>query len=151
VHVYYPQAYQQLVYVQGNVLGQCSNSGGFSTNSTGSAPYYVATPASIWYDATTDRTYITLSNFYTLTTGDDLYFDQYRFATPGTWLSANFATQFSNYCPANTTSYKRFSISESYGQTTTSTGIRIYSYGYTNTDNVVCEILNAEGTLENVA
>ena len=151
VHVYYPQAYQQLVYVQGNVLGQCSNSGGFSTNATGSAPYYVATPASIWYDATTDRTYITLSNFYTLSTGDDLYFDQYRFATPGTWLSANFATQFSSYCPANTTSYKRFSIAESYGQTTTSTGIRIYSYGYTNTDNVVCEILNAEGTLENIA
>jgi len=151
VHVYYPQAYQQLVYVQGNVLGQCSNSGGFSTNATGSAPYYVATPASIWFDATTNRTYITLSNFWTLSTGDDLYFDQYRFATPGTWLSANFATQFSSYCPANTTSYKRFPIAESYGQTTTSTGIRIYSYGYTNTDNVVCEILNAEGTLENIA
>jgi len=151
VSVYFPSSYQQLVYVQGNVLGQCSNSGGFSTNATGSAPYYVATPSAIWFDASANRTYIQLGNFWSLSTGDDLYFHPYRFANPGTWLNANFETSFSNYITANATTYKRFSISESFGQTTTSTGIRLTSRGYTNTDIITCEIIGIEGTLENVS
>jgi hypothetical protein len=151
VAVYKPSSYQQLVYLQGNVIGQCSNSGGFSTNATGSAPYYVSTPSAIWFDASTNRTYIQLANFWDLSTGDDLYFHPYRFATPGTWLAANFETSFSNYITANATTYKRFSISESFGQTTTSTGIRLTSRGYTNTDIITCEIIGMEGTLENVS
>ena len=151
VHVYFPSSYQQLIYLQGNVIGQCSNSGGFSTNTTGSAPYYVATPSAIWFDASTNRTYIQLANFYDLSTGDDLYFHPYRFATPGTWLAANYEGSFSNYITANSTTYKRFSISESFGQTTTSTGIRLTSRGYTNTDIITCEIMGIEGTLENVS
>lgn len=149
--VSFPGSFRQLIYVSGNVLDKCSNSGGFSNNTTGSAPYLVGTPASIWYDATTDRTYIVLSNNQVLTTGNTLYFNQYRFASAGTWLAANLTHDFSNYSSANTTGYKRFSISESFGQSVSATGIRIFSYGSFETDNVACRILKAEGTMENVS
>ena len=149
--VSFPAAFRQLIYVSGNVLNECSNSGGFSNNSTGASPYFVGTPASIWYDASTDRTYLMLANNQVLTTGDTLYFNQYRFASAGTWLAANFDHDFSNYSAANTTGYKRFSISESFGQSVSATGIRLFSYGSFETDNVSCRILKAEGTLENVS
>ena len=150
-HVSYPKSYRQLVYVSGNVIDKCSNSGGLSNNTTGSSPYYIASPASIWYDAPNDRTYINLANFWTLSSGDTLYFNQYRFSSAGTWLSANWPRDLSYYCAANTSKYATFSISESLGQSTTATGIRISSYGSFETDNVDCTLLSVNGTMENVS
>ena len=150
-HVSYPKSYRQLVYVSGNVIDKCSNSGGLSNNTTGSSPYYIASPASIWYDAPNDRTYINLANFWTLSSGDTLYFNQYRFSSAGTWLSANWPRDLSYYCAANTSKFSTFSISESLGQSTTATGIRISSYGSFETDNVDCTLLSINGTMENVS
>ena len=150
-HVSYPKSFRQLVYVSGNVIDKCSNSGGLSNNTTGSSPYYIASPASIWYDAPNDRTYINLANFWTLSSGDTLYFNQYRFASAGTWLSANWSRNLSYYCGANTSKFSTFSISESLGQSTTATGIRISSYGSFETENVDCTLLSINGTMENVS
>jgi len=149
--------YQQLISIAGNQLDKIDLAGGVAANDDASGTYEPASMYAIYYDAVSNKTFMQISAFQNVfSTGDDLYYDEDKFASSGTWVSPSVSENFFIQTPedyGSGTAYQSFYIpfKMSYGQTTTASNYRVTCLVNNAQSNVVYEIRRAIGTLENIS
>ncbi len=149
--------YQQIISIAGNQLDKIDLAGGVAANDDASGTYEPASMYALYYDAVSDKTFMQISAFQNVfSTGDDLYYDEDKFASSGTWVSPSIAEDFNVHTPedyGSGTAYQSFYIpfKMSYGQTTTASNYRVTCLVNNAQSNVVYEIRRAIGTLENIS
>jgi hypothetical protein len=150
-------AYQQIISIAGNQLDKIDLSGGVAASNNASGAYEPASMYALYYDAISDKTFMQISAYQNVfSTGDDLYYNEDKFASAGTWVSPSIAEDFNVHTPedyGSGTAYQSFYIpfKMSYGQTTTASNYRVTCFVSNAQSNVVYEIRRAVGTLENIS
>ena len=121
------ESYQQLISIAGNQLNKIDLAGGVAASSNASGSYEPASMYAVYYDAISNKTFMQISAYQDVfSTGDDLYYDEDKWASTGDWISPSFAEPFFIPTPedyGSGTAYQTFYIpfKMSYGQTTTAT------------------------------
>ena len=142
--------FNQWVYISGNVLALLDNTGGVADNSSGSGT--TGNINSVYYDSGNNRTYVMVSSSSAVfSNGETMYFSPSKFASAGTWISADYGIDSNIFVPTGKTVNVRIPFSNTYGESTTATEFRPSIVGTTNISNVTCRLVKWVGTMENVS
>ena len=142
--------FNQWVYISGNVLALLDNTGGVADNSSGSGT--TGNINSVYYDSGNNRTYVMVSSSSAVfSNGETMYFSPSKFASAGTWISADYGIDSKIFVPTGKTVNVRIPFSNTYGESTTATEFRPSIVGTTNISNVTCRLVKWVGTMENVS
>jgi len=142
--------FNQWVYISGNVLALLDNTGGVADNSSGSGT--TGNINSVYYDSGNNRTYVMVSSSSAVfSNGETMYFSPSKFASAGTWISADYGIDSNIFAPTGKTVNVRIPFSNTYGESTTATEFRPSIVGTTNISNVTCRLVKWIGTMENVS
>jgi hypothetical protein len=142
--------FNQWVYISGNVLALLDNTGGVADNSSGSGT--TGNINSVYYDSGNNRTYVMVSSSSAVfSNGETMYFSPSKFASAGTWISADYGIDSNIFAPTGKTVNVRIPFSNTYGESTTATQFRPSIVGTTNISNVTCRLVKWVGTMENVS
>jgi hypothetical protein len=142
--------FNQWVYISGNVLALLDNTGGVADNSSGSGT--TGNINSVYYDSGNNRTYVMVSSSSAVfSNGETMYFSPSKFASAGTWISADYGIDSNIFVPTGKTVNVRIPFSNTYGESTTATEFRPSIVGTTNISNVTCRLVKWIGTMENVS
>jgi hypothetical protein len=142
--------FNQWVYISGNVLALLDNTGGVADNSSGSG--ITGNINSVYYDSGNNRTYVMVSSSSAVfSNGETMYFSPSKFASAGTWISADYGIDNRIFVPTGKTVNVRIPFSNTYGESTTATEFRPSIVGTTNISNVTCRLVKWIGTMENVS
>ena len=142
--------FNQWVYIGGNKLALLDNTGGVADNSSGSGT--TGNINSVYYDSGNNRTYVMVSSSSAVfSNGETMYFSPSKFASAGTWISADYGIDSNIFVPTGKTVNVRIPFSNTYGESTTATEFRPSIVGTTNISNVTCRLVKWVGTMENVS
>ena len=159
--------YQQLISLTGNQIDKIDLVGGVAANDDASGTYEPASIYGLYYDATANKTYIQVAAYQDVfTTGDDLYYDEDKFASSGTWVSPSLTDVIHaptpidsdvGYVTATTalSGVGRQTIvlpfKMSYGRTSTASDYRVMANTSNAQSGITYIIKRIVGTMENVS
>ena len=159
--------YQQLISLTGNQIDKIDLVGGVAANDDASGTYEPASIYGLYYDATANKTFIQVAAYQDVfTTGDDLYYDEDKFASSGTWVSPSLTDTIYSPTPidsdvAYVTATTALSgtgkqtivlpFKMSYGRTTTASNYRVMANTSSAQSGVTYKIKRIVGTMENVS
>jgi len=151
----------------GNQIDKIDLVGGVAANDDASGTYEPASIYGLYYDATANKTFIQVAAYQDVfTTGDDLYYDEDKFASSGTWVSPSLTDVIHaptpidsdvGYVTATTalSGVGRQTIvlpfKMSYGRTSTASDYRVMANTSNAQSGVTYKIKRIVGTMENVS
>jgi hypothetical protein len=159
--------YQQLISLTGNQIDKIDLVGGVAANDDASGTYEPASIYGLYYDATANKTFIQVAAYQDVfSTGDDLYYDEDKFASSGTWVSPSLTDTIFAPTPidsdvAYVTATTALSgvgrqtvilpFKMSYGRTSTASNYRVMANTSSPQSGITYTIKRLVGTMENVS